>query len=55
MNRIKVYLYNDNGKCEFIRILDIENIEKMIDIVNELAYNNDNVYSYYIENVDNEI
>ena len=54
MTRLKVYFYNDGGYEVFTRIYEVETISQLINVLFETLFNNSNVYSYYIETVEQE-
>ena len=54
MTRLKVFFYDDYGCEVFNRIYEVESISQLINVLFETLFNNDDVYSYYIETVDTE-
>ena len=54
MTRLKVYFYDNSGYEVFTRIYYVESVSQLINVLFETLFNNSNVYSYYIETVEQE-
>ena len=54
MTRLKVYFYDNSGYEVFTRIYYVESVSQLINVLFETLFNNADVYSYYIETVEQE-